>query len=106
MDYAVAQEQGQKGPLASVPTRPATGTTTSIPTYPDTLCSKLTPLSAKVELKPFYHQKEQRVDGHILVSVLAYRLLQAIELLNIAYDQNRTREVGIPSNRYYRHIKW
>ncbi|MEP9412389.1 MAG: hypothetical protein HRF42_13520 [Candidatus Brocadia sp.] len=63
-------------------------------------------VKSNLGLRPFYHQKEQRVYGHILVSVLAYRLLHAIELLNIAYDQNRTREVGIPSNRYYRHIKW
>ncbi|MFN3533738.1 MAG: hypothetical protein ACK41Q_14750, partial [Candidatus Brocadia sp.] len=31
------------------------------------------------EERPIYHQKEQRVDAHIFISVLAYHLLHAIE---------------------------
>ena len=36
-------------------------------------------LKSNLGLRPIYHQKEQRVDAHIFISVLAYHLLHAIE---------------------------
>lgn len=36
-------------------------------------------VKSNLGLRPIYHQKETRVDGHIFVSVLAYHLLHAIE---------------------------
>jgi transposase len=36
-------------------------------------------LKSYLGLRPNYHQKEQRVDGHIFISILAYHLLHSIE---------------------------
>lgn len=36
-------------------------------------------LKSHLGLRPNYHQKEQRVDGHIFISILAYHLLHSIE---------------------------
>jgi transposase len=36
-------------------------------------------LKTHLGLRPVYHQKERRVDGHIFLSILAYHLLHAIE---------------------------
>lgn len=36
-------------------------------------------LKTYLGLRPNYHQKEQRVDGHIFISILAYHLLHSIE---------------------------
>ena len=36
-------------------------------------------LKTHLGLRPVYHQKEMRVDGHIFISILAYHLLQTIE---------------------------
>jgi len=36
-------------------------------------------LKSYLGLRPNYHQKENRVDGHIFISVLAYHLLHSIE---------------------------
>jgi transposase len=36
-------------------------------------------LKTHLGLRPVYHQKEMRVDGHIFISILAYHLLHAIE---------------------------
>jgi transposase len=36
-------------------------------------------LKSYLGLRPNYHQKEQRVDGHIFISILAYHLLRSIE---------------------------
>jgi len=36
-------------------------------------------LKSNLGLRPNYHQKENRVDGHIFISVLAYHLLHSIE---------------------------
>jgi hypothetical protein len=36
-------------------------------------------LKTHLGLRPVYHQKEMRVDGHIFLSILAYHLLHAIE---------------------------
>jgi len=36
-------------------------------------------LKSYLGLRPNYHQKEQRVDGHIFISILAYHMLHSIE---------------------------
>jgi transposase len=36
-------------------------------------------LKTHLGLRPVYHQKEMRVDGHIFISILAYHLLHSIE---------------------------
>jgi len=36
-------------------------------------------LKTHLGLRPVYHQKEMRVDGHIFISIQAYHLLHAIE---------------------------
>jgi len=36
-------------------------------------------LKSHLGLRPIYHQKEDRVDGHIFISILAYHLLHSIE---------------------------
>jgi transposase len=36
-------------------------------------------LKSYLGLRPNHHQKEQRVDGHIFISILAYHLLHSIE---------------------------
>ncbi len=36
-------------------------------------------LKSYLGLRPNYHQKEQRVDGHIFISILTYHLLHSIE---------------------------
>jgi transposase len=36
-------------------------------------------LKTHLGLRPVYHQKESRVDGHIFISILAYHLLHSIE---------------------------
>jgi len=36
-------------------------------------------LKSNLGLRPNYHQKDERVDGHIFISILAYHLLHAIE---------------------------
>ena len=36
-------------------------------------------LKSYLGLRPNYHQKEQRVDSHIFISILAYHLLHSIE---------------------------
>jgi hypothetical protein len=36
-------------------------------------------LKTDLKLRPNYHQKEHRVDGHVLITILAYHLLHSIE---------------------------
>jgi transposase len=38
-------------------------------------------LKTHLGLRPVYHQKEMRVDGHIFISILAYHLLHSIEYI-------------------------
>lgn len=35
-------------------------------------------LKSELGLRPVYHQKEQRVDGHLFITVLAYQFVQVI----------------------------
>ncbi len=46
-------------------------------------------MKSSLGLRPVYHQKESRVDGHLFISVLAYHLIQ-----NCIYQ---LKEKGIPS---------
>jgi transposase len=35
-------------------------------------------LKSELGLRPVYHHKEQRTEGHLFITVLAYQLVQAI----------------------------
>lgn len=53
-------------------------------------------LKTELGLRPVYHQKEERVDGHLFISILAYHLLHAIRYqlkqsgINDNWDSLRT----------------
>ncbi len=36
-------------------------------------------LKTNLKLRPNFHQKEKRVDGHVFITILAYHLLNSIE---------------------------
>jgi len=47
-------------------------------------------LKSHLGLRPNFHQKEKRVDGHIFISILAYHLLRSIEY-TLRMNGNRSR---------------
>jgi len=41
-------------------------------------------------VRPNYHQREHRVEGHIFISILAYHLLHAVEQMLLAGGDHRS----------------
>lgn len=51
-------------------------------------------LKSDLGLRPIYHQKDVRVEGHIFISILAYHLLHAIEYsLRVKGDNRSWRKI-------------
>ena len=51
-------------------------------------------MKSSLGLRPVYHQKEHRVDGHLWITIMAYHLIQ-----NCLYQLNKTRHQS-PMDNY------
>ena len=47
-------------------------------------------LKTSLGIRPIFHQKQKRADGHIFISILAYHLLHAIEQTLLAHGDHRS----------------
>jgi transposase len=47
-------------------------------------------LKSSLGLRPNHHQREQRVEGHIFISILAYHLLHTVEQMLLAASDHRS----------------
>jgi transposase len=47
-------------------------------------------LKSSLGIRPIYHQREHRVEGHIFISILAYHLLHAVEQMLLADADHRS----------------